>query len=179
MPVLFLSPDLAYTRIMNPFSKRPKPVAMRGTACVYGLYLCMTFFSGPVIAGAFYKCTDASGNVLFTNTKPKEKQHKCKALSHYPPPSAATGSDGSNRRRAATTPTPADFPRVAGAEQRNRDGERRAILEKELAAEQAYLEKARQLLATNPSQNAQTQRDAVALHERNIKALRKEIGNLR
>lgn len=177
MPVLFLSPDLAYTRSMNPFFNRPVPVTMRGAACVYGL--CLTFFSGDVIAGAFYKCTDASGNVLFTNTKPAEKQHKCTTLSHYSPPSAASGGDGASRRRAATTPTPADFPRVAGAEQKNRDDERRAILDKELVAEKANLEKARQLLATNPSQNAQAQRDAVALHERNIQALRKEIGNLR
>jgi hypothetical protein len=164
---------------MNLFSKRPDSVTVRGMACVYGLCLYMTFFSNTVIAGAFYKCTDASGNVLFTNTKPNEKQHKCTTLSYYSPPSVAAGSDGASRRRAATNPTPADFPRVAGAEQKSRDGERRAILEKELTTEQANLEKARQLLAANPSQNAQTQRDTVALHERNIKALQKEIGNLR
>ncbi|MFZ2628299.1 MAG: hypothetical protein WAX67_05395 [Rugosibacter sp.] len=76
-------------------------------------------------------------------------------------------------------PTPADFPRVAGNEQKSRDNDRRAILEKELSTEQAHLAQARKLADTASLQKTQAQRDTVALHERNIQALQKELGNLR
>jgi hypothetical protein len=66
-------------------------------------------------------------------------------------------------------PTPADFPRVSNTEQRSRDTDRRAILESELANERSNLENARK----------QAQKDSIALHERNIEALSKEMSKLR
>ena len=84
------------------------------------------------------------------------------------------------------------FPKVDGETQKKRDDERRRILEAELANEQQQLEAARQKLAeqeavrTGDERNyqrfldrVQPFRDAVANHERNIEAIRREISNLK
>lgn len=128
-------------------------------------------------ANTLYKCTDDSGAVLYTNQKTAKKN--CTVLSYQPPPptSAAT-----TKPRAATTATPVDFPRVSGSEQKTRDGDRRAILDKELANELQNLEKAKKALfdaGNQPPDKLQPLRDSVALHERNVESLKKELGNLR
>jgi hypothetical protein len=50
------------------------------------------------------------------------------------PAGRPSGGNGT-KARAAATPTPGDFPRVSGNEQKARDSDRRAILDKELANE--------------------------------------------
>jgi hypothetical protein len=127
-------------------------------------------------ANTLYKCTDESGVVLYTNQKTAKKN--CTVLSYQPPPAPA--ASGTKPRTA--TPTPGDFPRVSGSEQKTRDGDRRAILDKELANELQNLEKAKKTLfdaGSQPADKLQPLRDTVALHERNIESLRKELGNLR
>ena len=128
-------------------------------------------------ANTLYKCTDESGVTLYTNQKTAKKS--CTVLSHQPlPPAPAAGA----KPRASATPTPGDFPRVSGNEQKSRDGDRRAILDKELANEPQNLEKAKKALfdaGTQPPDKLQPLRDTVALHERNIESLKKELGNLR
>ena len=86
------------------------------------------------------------------------------------------------KARAAATPTPGDFPRVSGNEQKARDSDRRAILDKELANELQSVEKAKKALSdagNQPVDKLQPLRDTVALHERNVESLKKELGNLR
>ena len=145
----------------------------------------------PLAASAdtLYKCTDESGQVLYTNQKSGSKN--CAVLSREQPISTVPSVK-------PRTPTPADFPRVSPDQQKSRDGDRRAILEQELGNEQKQLEESRRVLAEqeariDPSERiaggginqakvqerVQTYRDSVALHERNIEALRREIGNLR
>ena len=134
---------------------------------------------GVVGASTLYKCTDDSGVVLFTDQKSPKKT--CVVLSHTPSPTPATNA-GAPKQRAAATPTPTDFPRVSGNEQKARDNDRRAILDKELATESASAEKARKALqeaASLPADRQQALRDTLALHERNVESLKKEIGNLR
>jgi hypothetical protein len=129
-------------------------------------------------ANTLYKCTDESGAVLFTNQKTSKKG--CTVLSYQAPPPASGA--GATRQRAAATPTPGDFPRVSGNEQRARDSDRRAILDKELANELQNSEKARKALAearNQPADKLQPLRDTLALHERNVESLKKELGNLR
>ena len=128
-------------------------------------------------ANTLYKCTDESGVVLYTNQKAPKKN--CIVLSHQASPAPAAGAA---KPKAAATPTPADFPRVSGSEQKARDGDRRAILEKELANELQNAEKAKKALqdaGSQPPDKLQPLRDTLALHERNVESLRKEIGNLR
>lgn len=145
----------------------------------------------PLAASAdtLYKCTDESGQVLYTNQKGASKN--CTVLSREQPISTFPATK-------PRTATPADFPRVSPDQQKSRDGDRRAILEQELGNEQKQLEESRRVLAEqetriDPSERIvggainqakvqerlQTYRDSVALHERNIEALRKEIGNLK
>ncbi len=130
------------------------------------------------VANTLYKCTDDSGVVLYTNQKPAKKS--CTVLSQQSP--QAPPVSGGARPRAASTPTPGDFPRVTGSEQKARDSDRRAILDKELATELQNVEKSRKALldaGNQPAEKLQPLRDTVALHERNVESLKKEIGNLR
>jgi hypothetical protein len=131
-----------------------------------------------------YKCVDEDGHVTYTNTKPSPKA-KCSMLSRDQRVSTVPG-------RAAGTPSPAGFPKVDGSTQKARDNDRRMILEQELATEQKNLEQAKKELAeqeairTGDERNyqrvldrLQPYKDKVALHERNIEALKREIGNLK
>jgi len=129
-------------------------------------------------ANTLYKCTDDSGVVLYTNQKTSKKS--CIVLSQQSPPPPTGGN--STKPRPAATPTPGDFPRVSGNEQKARDGDRRAILDKELANELQNAEKARKALfdaGNQPPEKLQPLRDTLALHERNVESLKKELGNLR
>jgi hypothetical protein len=128
-------------------------------------------------ASTLYRCMDASGAVLYTNQKAMNRQ--CTVLSVRVPRAPAGTSVGAPATVASAgplrtnavppAPTPADFPRVSNTEQRSRDTDRRAILESELANERSNLENARK----------QAQKDSIALHERNIEALSKEMSKLR
>ena len=134
----------------------------------------------PFAAGAntLYKCTDDSGAVLYTNQKAPKKS--CTVLSQSPSPPA--GSGAAPKQKASTSPTPPDFPRVSGNEQKSRDTDRRAILDKELANESQSAEKARKALqeaGNQPADKLQALRDTLALHERNVESLKKELGTLR
>jgi len=130
-----------------------------------------------VSANTLYKCTDRNGGVLLTNQKPADRS--CVVLSREP---VSAPSASAPRQRASATPTPRDFPRVTASEQKSRDSDRKAILDRELESETRQAERARTALqeaATQPPDKQQSLRDTVALHERNIEALRREIGNLR
>lgn len=147
----------------------------------------LLFAAGALAAAAaqadtLYKCKDETGQVLYTNQKNTGKNcsvlSQDQAVSSVPPTKARVG--------------PADFPRVDGDEQKNRDNDRRKILELELSTEQGALDKARKDLAEQEAlrngdeknyarviERLQPYKDSVALHERNIEALNRELGNLR
>lgn len=139
----------------------------------------------PLAQADVFKCVDEDGHVTYTNSKPSPKA-KCTTLSRDQRVSTVPG------RAATPTPSPAGFPKVDGDTQKARDSDRRKILEQELSAEQKNLELARKELAdqeavrTGDERNYQgvierlrPYKDKVALHERNLEALKKEIGNLR
>ncbi len=131
-----------------------------------------------------YKCVDDDGHVTYTNAKPSPKS-KCTALSRDQRVSTVPG-------RAASAPSPAGFPKVDGDTQKARDHDRRKILEQELATEQKNLDLAKKELSAQEAirtgdernyqrviERLQPYKDKVALHERNLDALKKEIGSLR
>lgn len=134
-----------------------------------------------------YQCTDADGKPLFTNIKSQAKG--CKLLpdigpfNTVPAPSKPPGK---------TAPAPANFPKVDANTQKQRDADRRRILEQELANEQKLLDQAQKDLAQQESirlgseKNYQRVLDRlepyqkkVQLHQNNIANLKKELGNLR
>lgn len=146
-----------------------------------------------------FKCVDDVGNVTYTNAKAGKN---CKALPNDLPVSSVPSASTSAPAKKATTTaakTPSSFPKVDGETQRARDNDRRKILENELAAEQKAFEQAKKELDEAESspetfrlkgggigrnvaayeEKVKPLQDKAALHERNIEALRKEIGNLR
>lgn len=138
-------------------------------------------------AGTIYKCPTAEGGTLISNTRIDKN---CKVVVSNPETSPVTAKPRPSGE--ASTPSPASFPRVSENQQQARDNDRRRILEQELASEQKNLEQAKNKLAEQEAQRSgdeknyqrvldrlQPYKDTVAQHERNIAALRKELGNLR
>ncbi|WP_341676549.1 DUF4124 domain-containing protein [Niveibacterium sp. SC-1] len=135
-----------------------------------------------------FKCTDpASGRVTYTNSKVGEKG--CELLSKDQAVSTVPNRNGGSSAKSAT---PTDFPRVDSNTQRSRDNDRRRILETELDNERQLLADAKKELADQEAvrnggeknyarvqERLKPFQDKVGLHERNIAAIEKEIGNLR
>lgn len=137
-------------------------------------------------AADIYKCVDAEGHTTYTNDK--SRASGCKVLASDVPVSSVSGP--------AAAPKPAanpagGFPSVSGDQQKARDSERRRILEAELATENGSLETARKALTEGEAvrlgdernyqkylDRIQGLKDNVALHERNVDALRKELSKL-
>jgi hypothetical protein len=137
----------------------------------------------PLSASAqtIYKCIDASGGTVISNSRVEKN---CKAIASGPE-NAMPAPPKTRPAGAAANPSPAGFPRVQEDTQKARDGDRRHILEQELAGEQRNLEQAKKDLAEQeatrggPSDRTAPYRDRVGQHERNIQAIQKELGNLR
>ncbi|WP_305825079.1 DUF4124 domain-containing protein [Massilia brevitalea] len=148
-----------------------------------------------------YKCTDAQGRVEFTDTN--KKGCKMLDLPGYIPapvartvtpavPTAARPLNPAGNANAAAAPSPSDFPRVDTGQQRARDNDRREILNEELRAEEQKLaEQRREFNNGEPPRNGNERnyakyqervgqmREDIGRTERNIEALRREIGNIR
>jgi hypothetical protein len=130
------------------------------------------------------KYVDQDGRITYSNVMVKN----AKKLSCLGPPPAPIASVS-----APTQPAPSEsFPKVDGETQKKRDNARRKILEEELAHEESLLAEAKQQLAQQEAvrlgdernyqkylDRVQVYKDAVALHEKNVTALRQELANLR
>jgi len=136
----------------------------------------------PFVASAqtIYKCTDANGSTTYSSSR---LDKNCKVISSGPENSLPAPK--AKPAGAAANPSPSGFPRVGEDAQKARDGDRRHILEQELAGEQRNLEQAKKELAEQeaarggPSDRTAPYRDRVGQHERNIQAIQKELGNLK
>ncbi len=142
--------------------------------------LCMVLTPLPLAAQTIYKCTDAGGSVLISNSRVNKNCQAIVSEEHaiIPAPRAPAA-------RASANPTPAGFPRVEESAQKARDGDRRHILEQELASEQRNLDQARKGLAeqeavrpVSPERTA-SYRERVGQFQRNVEAIQKELNNLR
>lgn len=133
-----------------------------------------------------YKCVDAEGHTTYTNEK--SRASGCKVLANDVPVSSVPGAAAATPKPAAN---PGGFPSVSNDQQKARDSERRRILEAELATETGSLEEARKALTEGEAVRLGNERnyqkyldriqglkDNVALHERNVDALRKELSKL-
>lgn len=134
----------------------------------------------PRAAADIWECVDELGNKRFTNIKSEAKG--CKLLNITPP------NTFSGRVPAKSAEAPKNFPKVDGGTQRQRDNDRRRILEQELASEQKLLDQAKQELAEQESMRLGSERNyqrmldrldpykkKVKLHEDNIASLRREL----
>jgi hypothetical protein len=132
-----------------------------------------------------YECVDASGNKRFTNIKAEAKG--CKLLDVGP-----INTVPSPKPPVKAAPGPASFPKVDVETQKQRDGDRRRILEQELANEQKQLAAAQKELTDQQAVRDGSERNyqrvldrlepyqkRVRQHENNIENLKKELANLR
>ncbi len=135
-----------------------------------------------------YKCVDDAGRVTYSNVETRGCQKmNLDPISTIPGPKSSPSA-----KPAAATPTLPGFPKVDGDTQRKRDSDRRKILEQELSNEEKSLDQAKKELAEQEAvrfgdernyqkvlDRLQPYKDKVALHERNVEALKKELTNLR
>jgi hypothetical protein len=155
-----------------------------GKRCVCTLAWCAVVVCAPAAwaQGSVCKYIDADGNIVFSNMPPEKGQRKISCIGGDEPRKGSAPARG--------TPTPAGFPKVDADTQRTRDDMRRKVLSDELGAEEKLLAEARTTYANGapvplPEEqgNAEKYRERIArlrqsmqLHERNIEALRKELG---
>lgn len=132
-----------------------------------------------------YQCTDENGKPVFTNIKSQAKG--CKLLDVGP-----INTVPAPKPQTKNAPGPASFPKVDAGTQKQRDGDRRRILEQELASEQKQLAAAQKELADQQAVRLGSERNyqrvldrlepyqkKVKLHEDNIESLKKELANFR
>lgn len=149
-----------------------------------------------------YRCVDASGHARYTNIKKEAQARSCRrvtrevsvvptaAIPALSPPASAGAANPATANAAGADPantTAAKFPRVDAQTQKSRDLGRKRILQEELADEERSLAAARARFADAqaraPDGTGGTSvdrllalREAVERHERNISALKRELG---
>lgn len=169
---------------------------------------CLFLIGSPLAhaQAAIYRCPDASGVPVYTNSvNSRDAQSRgCKVverpISTVPSqPTASSGIRAGVPSRATVVPRTATaaasdtggFPQVDNATQRRRDGTRRQILEQELATEDRNLAQAKRELTEQEAVRYGDERnyqkvldrlkpfqERVEQHERNVQAIRKELANL-
>lgn len=134
-----------------------------------------------VVEGSTYRCTTSSGASAYFNVPDGGDRT---------PRRPSSGNSSGAPAPPAATPSAPGLPRVDAATQKGRDDMRRKVLQDELATEEKLLLESRSAYANGappalPEEQAQPQRyaerigrlrQAVLLHERNIEALRRELG---
>jgi hypothetical protein len=159
-------------------------VLSAGKRCVCTLAWCVAVGCAPAAwaQGSVCKYIDADGNIVFSNLPPEKGQRKISCIGSDEPRKGSAPARG--------TPAPAGFPKVDADTQRSRDDMRRKVLNDELGAEEKLLAEARATYANcapvplpEEQSNAEKYRERIArlrqsvqLHERNVEALRKELG---
>ncbi len=147
------------------------------------LPLILLMVAAPVAYAEMWKCVDPDGNTPPRYTNVKSDAKGCKAL-HLDPVNTVPATRSQQK--------PANFPSVGSLTQKQRDADRRKILEQELTQEQQQLELAKKQLAEqkearydNEKNHARVEErlkpfgSRVKLHENNIESLRKELANPR
>ena len=177
------------------FASRIKPSALLAALLVPFAVAFALALPGAAHAQAVYKCVDASGATLYTDTQ----RPNCKALD-LPSSGATTVIPGPAKRagapaRMAGTPAataPADFPKVNTSQQRARDDDRREILKDELRSEENKLaELRREFNGGEPERQGNERnyakyldrvaqlKDNIGRAEKNVDALKREIANIK
>ncbi|QEL56306.1 DUF4124 domain-containing protein [Chromobacterium paludis] len=148
------------------------------------LALCLLLACGGAQAAAIYKYVDAQGNVTYTNVPLRGAQPiTLNPLSTYHSRKPA----GGNAEKPAAS---GGYPSVDADTQKQRDNGRKKILEQELANEAKALETAKKALADGKAvrlgdearnyqkylNRVQKLQDEVTDREKNVAALKKELG---
>lgn len=136
------------------------------------------------------KYVDKNGRTIYSNVQLKNaRKIACFEPPAPPQPEPSATAPGGTRSPAATD---SSRPKVEPNTQRQRDNDRRQILEGELAREQEALNEAKKALAEQEAvrdggernyarlqERLKPYQESVAMHEKNIASLRQEIANLK
>jgi len=147
-------------------------------------YLALAILLGAASLPAraeIYECVDQNGVKRFTNITGEARG--CRLLNvpgAAPAAPAQSASTARSHPKAPQVATPANFPRVDRQVQRERDHDRRRILEQELGQEEKLLADARKELSqSGASERLEPLHKKLRLHESNVASLRKEISKIR
>lgn len=136
-----------------------------------------------------YLCIDEHGNREYKNTGATKgcKKVELPGITTIPAPPRAAAQPA-----ASKASSPADFPKVDSTAQKARDNDRKQILQDEMRIEEQKLaELKKEFNNGEPERRGdernyakyqarlETLRDEVARTERNVEALKREIGNLK
>jgi septal ring factor EnvC (AmiA/AmiB activator) len=153
-------------------------------ALIFGMFGAALALPAHAQRTEIFKCVDATGRASYTNDKRETEGKQCEVVTTQinvaPPPKPPSTAS----RRA--------FPRESASERLSATSRQRDVLEKELAAEEQDLAKARQALAEQEAvrygdernyarvlERLQPFKDRIETHEKNIEALRRELSSLR
>ena len=163
----------------------PRPLGAFAFAwCARAIAWCVPLALALPAAAEICKYVDRDGNMHYTNVAPEKGWKKL---------SCGVGGSTAPGEKAAKAASPAGFPKVDTGTQKGRDDLRRKVLTEELATEEKLLAEARVSYADGappalPEEREIPQkyadrltklRQAVALHQKNIEALKKELAATR
>ena len=155
------------------------------------LPLVLSLAATPALAETC-KYIDKDGRTIYANVPMKNARKIACFEAPAPPPAAPAPSGTTPGATRAPGASDSSRPRVEPNTQRQRDNDRRQILEGELAREQDALNQAKKALADQEAvreggernyaraqERLKPYQEAVAMHEKNIASLRQEIANLK
>ena len=160
-------------------------------------------FAGPALAQSdlqtIWNCKDKDGRVLVTSLREDTAGKECRIVQQTRvtvvpaaqiPSGAATPAKPAGKS-AASTPSPAGFPKETTNDKMKGRDKQRQLLEGELAQEEQLLAQVKRELAQQETtrsgdernyakvlERLQKYRDNVEVHEKNIEALKRELANL-
>ncbi len=140
------------------------PASLHYTASMKKILLMLPLLCVPSAQAAMCKYITLDDQVILASV-PIQNARKVECFGQEKP----ADKKARERKSAASSPTPTDFPKVDASAQQQRDNTRRRILTDELATERNALQQARQV-GKLPD---------VALHEKNVQMLEKELSSIR
>jgi hypothetical protein len=134
--------------------------------------------------GDIFKCMDARGRPLYTSDKRDTEGKKCETVSREVNVVSAPAAKPAGK-------SPAGFPKESAAERQSSKAKQRETIEKELNQEQSMLLDARKKLSEQEAirggdeknyarvlERLRPYQDTVEVHQKNVEALKRELGNL-
>lgn len=143
---------------------------------------------GNVNTETLWNCKDKDGRTTLTNQQNDTAGKDCRIvhqqrISTIPAPASVT--------KPASKPSPANFPRETATDRATAKAKQRETLERELTQEESMLADARKKLAEQEAirtgdeknyakvlERLRPYKDTVEVHQKNVEALKRELGNL-
>ena len=139
---------------------------------------------GHAQTSEIWKCSDARGRALYTSDKRETAHKKCELVSRE--------VNVVQAQKSAAKPSPAGFPKESPTDRAASKSRQRDTLERELTQEESMLADAKRKLADQEAVRGGDEKnyakvldrlrpyqDAVEVHQKNVDALKRELGNLR